>query len=473
MTRGQLTTTIDLEEGLNKLSERQSPSAAHFAVQLIRHALTFRPSEIEVSCSRDTFQLIQNGDFISAEEFRLLEDVSSSETMSRVRSLSILEKKYDITLLAALRRYAVCSIDSGGHRLSVGAAPPMNNYSSRRGHRIFIRDRLPSPRKIKDEVSFYCRHVPCRLIFNGHDLQTPIRLRDPVVEDKVAMPSGTVHIGVPRQGTLSRVRYFKQGVFFGVRDHLPTCGQVIDAAFDSNLTAPEDNFRDSIRAARAALQVATSAIYEHAFATFADLDPIGKTRLRDLFLATDLDNWSNEARRAPLFDSTTAPFSRSFESLLQECDTRGFLLFDDTHRMTCEGRLRLDPKQHRRLQTMLRTRLVPASAVSQLDAHGGRRLGTLTDNAPLRPRSAQPVVADTSMTHLHPHEFDELLQHLNVDPSVGFRWVQQEAAPEAKQAHTLVLPSDHPYLVKALRLLRRDPNHVAMVRRALALIAAK
>ena len=85
--------------------------------------------------------------------------------------------------------------------------------------------------------------------------------RTPAPNATWLLAEGAGQIGLPARGSMTRLRYYKRGVYFGVRQSLPSDGRPVEAAFDSTHGEHEDNFTRSVEAGNRALRGARRQLY--------------------------------------------------------------------------------------------------------------------------------------------------------------------------------------------------------------------
>lgn len=317
--RGQDTTalelSIDLEAELVSLTERQHLNQVHWAVQLVRHALERRPRRIDVRVRRRTLELTQDGEALSPDEHALLLAITRGPDAGKQAALAELEARFGVTLLSLLLTAPRVEIESARSLVAeegqVRAGPPR----AEPGYRVRVWRRRGSAREEKDELRFYCRHVDIPLTINGRLLQAPLSLERAIAARGFRSDDGAGLIGLPARGGLSRLRYYKRGVYFGVRQALPPDGRPLEACFDAKLDEHEDNFDRSVRTANRAVRAAGQTLYAELPRLFPSLPAKARSRVKELTLGLAASALPSGLRELPLFATSASSWRLSLDDL--------------------------------------------------------------------------------------------------------------------------------------------------------------
>lgn len=307
--------SIDLEAELASITERQHLNQVHWAVQLVRHALERRPRRVDVRVRARTLELAHDGESLSADEHALLLAVTRGPDDDKQAALAELEARFGVTLLSLLltaprvELHGRFSLVAEGGRVRAG--PPRVEP----GYRVRVWRRGGSARQEKEELRFYCRHADVPLTLDGRLVNEPIALERAIAGRRFRSDDGEGLVGLPARGALSRLRYFKRGVYFGVRQSLPSDGRPLEACFDTKLDEHEDNFERSVRLANRAVRAAGRQLYADLPSVFPSLPPRGRARVKDLVLGASSSDLPDALRRLPLFATSASSWRLSLDDL--------------------------------------------------------------------------------------------------------------------------------------------------------------
>ncbi len=320
--------SIDLQAELVSITERQHLNKVHWTIQLVRHALEHRPLHIDVRSTAGVLELRQDGDGLSADEHRLLLAVTGGREQTalsaeRQEALVELEARFGVTLLSLLLTSSRAEISGRRSLVSesgrVSAGPPVPTP----GYRVRVWRTGRSLRQETAELRFYCRHASVPITVNGRPLNAPVTLERAILERPFRAQDGDGRIGLPASGTMTRLRYYKRGVYFGVRQSLPQGGCPVEATFDSTLSEHEDNFTRSVETANRALRVARRQLYADLPALFPAMTPRERARVKDIVIGLGPDRLPSAAHSLPLFHTSTSAWRVSLKDLAQLAERVG------------------------------------------------------------------------------------------------------------------------------------------------------
>ncbi len=167
---------------------------------------------------------------------------------------------------------------------------------------------------------------------NGKRLDQKPTFAPEVCSATVVTEGARAVVRLRHQQGAKRVRYYKHGVYFGVRSTVPADGFITDARFNATTLTAEDNFRDSLRASVPVLRDARDRLFDTLASTYAELSISDFERAKQALLQRAREAWRTTLRAAPLFDAVGRARSYSFNALAQRA-TAGVLFYapsDDT-----------------------------------------------------------------------------------------------------------------------------------------------
>jgi hypothetical protein len=445
--------SIDLAAELESITRRQHLNDVHFAVALVRHAMRARPRRVELRISKRALTVSHDGAPLDDDERRLLLTVLSTRPDDeRQHALADLEGRFGVALLSALATSDRGSLESRASLdVEGGLARPSTSVRDR-GYVLTLRRPIARPRDARRELAFYCAHAPIPVVVDGKDITRPLQLRETVIRRRFKGENGDGMCGLPRQRALSRVRYYKHGVYFGVRSSLPSDGRAVEAMYNSTLDEVEDNFRRSINAANRALREARRALYDDAADGFAAASEADKDTLARAFLRVPPKAWTDPMRAAPFLHTTDARWSRSLDSVVAE-GAHGIVPYTLRADPSARGLLLLTPDEVRAVRKLTGVKLRRALA------------------APPAPPAPPPAGA----SGLPPQALEPDVRALVAALAAGdTRLVVTDGAPPATslsgRVRVVELPRGHPALSRAAAYLRANPRRADVA--ALALVGA-
>jgi hypothetical protein len=320
--------SIDLAAELRSITERQHLNQVHYAVALVRHAIALRPTRIDVRLRRGRFELSHDGAPLPDDEVRLLLEVTDEAGgESRQAALSELEKRYGVTLLSTLITSRRVTLD-GARALSarggrVRLAPP----SSRRGYRVVVEREGRKPRDERRELRFYCRHADVPIFLNGRRINRALKLGATLLPRRFTADAGKGELGLPAGGSLARVRYFQHGIYFGVRQQLPSDGLPVEGAFDCQLFGYDENFGEAVHQANGAVKAAKRGLLDELPHRFDELGISERERIKALLLGMRGERLTAGARAVPIFHTSSEPWRLSLRDLEGAARRRGFIAY--------------------------------------------------------------------------------------------------------------------------------------------------
>jgi hypothetical protein len=317
--------TIDLEAELKSITERQHLNQVHFTVQLVRHALELAPSHIHLRVSRRCFELSHDGEPLSAEEQALLLCVTGGTEAERQEALSALERRCGVALLSLLLTSERVELYSRHGLRAVEGRVAAGRPSSGPGYVLRVWRAGRSAREEKAELRFYCRHARVPVTINGRRINAPLTLERALLERPFHTVHGSGLVGIPAWGSLSRMRYYKRGVYFGVRQSLPVGGKPVEATFDSSRTGYEDNFAASVSAANDAIRSASRQLYADLPALFPQMTPVERARVKAVALSLPRLEDASGLASLPLFDTSVSSWRLSLAELAQRVERLSYL----------------------------------------------------------------------------------------------------------------------------------------------------
>lgn len=465
MSAAPLSLSIDLAAELRSLTERQHLNDVHYAVQLVRHAMQHRPGRVDVRVGRRALEIEHDGAPLCLDEARLLLLVTrGGAPAERQAALSELDRRFGVTLLSLLLRSPRVVIESQVSLVATAGRIAAHDARRERGYRIVIERPAHRVRRERAEVRFYCRHAAATLFLDGKRINARRSLDDVLLVTGLTSPAGALEVGLPRSSSLTQVRYYKHGIYFGLKRSLPRDGRPVEACFDAATEEHEDNFRVSVKAGSALVREGAKLLYEQLPRAFFDLSPYGKARVRSLLLGMSSHAWTPELAALPLFDTSAETAARSLDDLRAEARRKGFV--------SCSAERRGDDD----------VLVLPAEERSSLEALVGAplrralRLRRRSLRVALRRMFAllsRPFVRDAEPRRLPldhaPVEVRALVRALNTGaaPRVSIvvdgrrRWSRWEGRSE------LLVPVDDPVLGHAARSYAARPELLEAVRVAL------
>jgi hypothetical protein len=321
----ELTPTIDLAQELASITQRQHLNDVHYMVQLIRHALAANPLHIHVRSRRRYLEIEHDGQPLSEEEHGLLLAVTNPDAPDRQPALVALERRFGVALLSVLVS-AERVVLSGRRALSAeGGWVRPGAPVDRLGSCVRIYRRVRSRRQEREELRFYCRYARIPITLNGRTLNADLQLDESVATTPVQADDGAGIAAIPRDGALHRVRYFKHGIYFGVRSGLPDDGRPIEAVFDSSVSGFEDNFRSSVANANAAVARTKTQLYRDFAASFPALSPTARARAREIVLGLAAAQLPPSLTNVPIIHTSANQWRLSLRDLETLAARRGYL----------------------------------------------------------------------------------------------------------------------------------------------------
>lgn len=319
-TEQQLSFSIDLEAELKSMTERQHLNAVHFAVQLVRHALRHRPQRITIRSTRTTFTIAHDGAPFAEQErallFAVLDAESNQDQNMRQQALTALERQFGVDLLALMTTAAeVTVLSSTSFQSQRGRAPVRLNTRHDLGTKIVIKRKRLSRRQERKELAFYARYADAEIRYNRRRITRALPVPKRICTTTVVESDAKAHVRLPRERNTKRVRYYKHGVYFGVRNTVPADGLVVDAIFNSQLPHAEDNFRDSLATSPKILRTARDRLLETLATRAATLSPRDNERAKQLVLRMAIEAWPPALRATRMFDAVGKSKAYSLEDL--------------------------------------------------------------------------------------------------------------------------------------------------------------
>lgn len=306
--------SVDVEAALVSLTERQHLNQVHWAVQLVRHALARGPSHIDVRVRRRALELRHDKDPLDEEEHALLLAITRGPDEGKQEALVELEARYGVALLSLL--LTAPRVEIHGRRSLVAEngrvrpGPPSPD-----GARVVVWRSRGSPREERAELRFYCRHIDIPFMLDGRRRNEPLALERAFAPLTLFSEEGEGQVGLPLRGALTRVRYFKRGVYFGVRQHLPSDARPVEACFDSKLSSHEDNFERSVQAANRGVRHGKASLYAQLPARFPALREHERERVRELVLGHPGGELPEALRALPLFSTSSSSWRLTLDDL--------------------------------------------------------------------------------------------------------------------------------------------------------------
>ena len=319
--------SIDLAAALETLTKKQRLNDVHFTIRLVREALRRGATEIAITLKRKRFSITHNAPSLTQEEQERLLIVtrSDADTNEREAALFQIEREGNLALLSALyaqpRAQLLCAfgIESENGVLEKVSGPKDKNT-------FVVETKIPV-RKAKKELAFYCHATQAHFTVNRRPLK-PKRRLDPVIASILEENEElTLKVGLPKKRASGKTRFYKHGIYYGVRQSTQSNGRLCSSWADSKLLIVEDNFRQSIAISEEALRSQSAKLYESLAKDFGALQDAQKESVKHAFLRVVPSSWSNAMKEAPLFDSGDSAFSRSLSSIKNEAKSNGQVLY--------------------------------------------------------------------------------------------------------------------------------------------------
>lgn len=461
--------TIDLAAELMSITQRQHLNDVHYGVQLVRHALAASPLSVELRVRRHVFELAHNGRPLDEEEHRLLLAVTNPDAPERQEALAALERRFGVALLTVLTTAERVEIEGRRALTAEGGWVRAGRPSDRPGYRIRVHRRARSLRDERAELRFYCRYARVPITLNGRVLNHSLELDEALVQKRVETPEGEGTAAVPLTGALTRVRYFKDGVYFGVRRSLPSDGRPVEAVFDSHVPGVEDNFSRSVTAANDAIGKAKEEVYRELAARFWEAAPRARARTREIVLGLERDRLRAPLVDVPVFHTSARDWRLSLRDLADLARRRGYVPYLrrrqnpddelpvlDADDVAAVGRLLNRPVRHALTfqpegGLRARWRALRADLKEELTRTPAREV--------VPPDRLDPEVR-ALVTALEEHE-----QNLSVRVTEG----GVVEMTRAGALRTLYVPVDDPELERAVDTWRRTPERIDVIASALVL----
>lgn len=313
-----LSFSIDLEAELKSMTERQHLNAVHFAVQLVRHALRHRPQRITIVSTKKAFTITHDGEpFADAERallFAVLNADASHDPNQRQQALSTLERQHGIDILALMTTAdRVRVLSSTSFQSQRGAVPSVVNEQHGPGTKIVVKRKRRSLRQERKELAFYARYADAEIRYNRRRLTRPMPVAKNICTTTVVDTTAKAIVRLPRDQNTKRIRYYKHGVYFGVRNSVPADGLVIDAIYNAQLRHAEDNFRDSLSASSGILRTARDRMLSAVASSASNLSSRDFERAKHLLLRMAIEAWPPELRATRFFDAVGQKRAYSLE----------------------------------------------------------------------------------------------------------------------------------------------------------------
>ena len=461
-----LSCSIDLDAELRSITERQHLNQVHYAVQLVRHALLHAPSEVRIEFTKEAFVLEHNGDSLSAREHqRVLDVVNAQEDSVRQEALSALEREHGVTLLSTLYCARQCRVEGANalfaERGRIRAAAP----SARRGYRIELRSERPPGKKEEAELRFYCQHASVPITLNRQRLSGAPSIQGVLVSKRFRSTAGSGEVGLPRSGALKRTRLYKHGVYFGVRQSLPSDGLPLESFFNSTIRRHEENFSDSIQAATLAVRDARDGMLGELVELWPELKEPARQRLALMLSGLKRSAWPQAALAIPLFGTQRHPWTLSILDLEADAARRGFIPWVPPKTATeRDGFLCLTEEQASRLQALFAVPLVRARPFARRHGWLHRTLHALRHRNE-RPHDANRPPADVIPQAHQPPRVQALLTALNTNGRAQF-WLCDRSRREVQQAGTLtrvLLPAKAKEVAQLADRYAQDPRLLRVI----------
>lgn len=443
--------TIDLDAALRKICQRQTLNDVHFAVQLVRHALSHQPTAIHIRTRGHTFTLHRDGEPIDPAEFDLLTTILDNADQATVYdALNRLEREFGIALLSVLVGQAHVDIHSGNRSLAAawGRRQPAAPRTPIQGTRIRIRRSARQARRENRELRFFCEFCDVPVFLNGKNICRPAHLEDQILSGKVQHRKGSGWMGIPERGSLSRIVFLKRGVRFGSQHFLESSGRVFHALWNASRTEFESDYSASIREGRDCFRDAVPSLYDTLVKHFHQLDRERKNRVKSLILSMDPQLCASFMEYIPIFSSPDSEFDLSIRELKGLNHRYGMLPYFAPPPPPRAPRFPvLEPDD----LYFIRTRMRFTPQLTRLS-------GSLKHRSP--PRRSSPIGPDTPQP-------DAFLSSLNARPNWRFAWTpspQPTAFLDPRGVRCVSLPAQDRVVEWARTTLQRHPHTVHLLR---------
>jgi hypothetical protein len=456
--------TIDLGLEIKNITQKQHLNDVHFAVQLVRHALRHGAPEVRITSTRRTFTLEHDGAPLNAGErdlvFALLGQSAASE---RQEAMTQLEKHHGVALLSLLVTEARVDVLSDVSFAAIGGRLTRIAEQRSRGYRITVHRTRRSLREERRELAFYCRCSDVPVRFNRRPLP-----REPVGHSATDVPllamafkalAGHGMVGITPSGMMSRTRYYKHGVYFGVRQHVPSDNLPLEAAYNATTSSFEENFRVSVKAAGTAIRAGRDALLDHVPERYGALPRADRDRVRSVLLGMAERRWTEALRRVPLFDTGAMPAALSVHDLAAAGERHGFVTWVPREEAPRAGaRARLPILEESDL-----------SALTRLLAHPLRRAlpAVLRVVSTTRPASDQDVALPPDACPAPVQRLLRALAELSQDPTFVVTTGTSRCVDETPAGRVICIPLADPVLKRSAETYAAQPGRLDLIRAAL------
>ena len=319
-TPPRLAFSIDLDAELKKIAQKQYLNDVHYLVQLVRHALALQAKRIEITSTKKEILLRQNGDNISPSEWRFLQVLllnPSAGWVEKQPALSQLEEQFGTALLSLFLNFGevecvtgqMAMISKGGRVGVVRAAKAVEGYRIRITRRGSKRDELR-------ELTFFCSGVRVPIIFNGVAINQPIEFDGQMFFSRFQSSQGEGVVGIPSEGEMCALAFYKQGVRLGTKQFIPPDGRQIHGYWNSFLGHFESQYSETIRIGEQFLFRQGEQLYRALPNHLHEFDPQQRARIKKIMMAMDQKLWMREFQTLPVFHSCGGDYELSLKDIL-------------------------------------------------------------------------------------------------------------------------------------------------------------
>jgi hypothetical protein len=462
--------SIDLEAELRKIALSQHLNRVHYMVQLVRHAVLLEPAAIRIVSDRRGVEFSQDGQPVSAREWKLLEVLlcrQAHPVKMQQEALTLLEERHGVALLSLTLSFGEVIIDTDNRRLT--ARPEGATFHQTTENVPGYRVRMIRPAAFRAdeerEIVYFCSGMDVPLYFNGKRINAPVPFSGRLLTRRFAAATGRGAVGIPASGDLSAYEFFKNGIRFGVKQFMPADGRIVQGLWDSHLRTYEKQFRASIHQGEEQQRLFTQKLYGSLHRQFDGLAGSEKLRIKKVLLGVEQDHWPDSWQEIPLFHGQSHEYCFSLRDLLALKGRFGAIPFTARPDPFAPAEIpRLLPEDIFFLRNDLAQtlRLYQGGAFSPSP---GRRLRHWLTR--LRPTVAKAVDI--------PPRLEWLLLRLNeVDARHRFCFTRgrSRVIPDRRGTGMVYLSLKEPAVTALLDRLEREPGAVDRIRYALLALAA-
>lgn len=285
---------IDLDAALKKISQRQSLNQVHYAVQLVRDALTRSPDGILITNRGNHFSLVHDGDYISDDEWSAIKlGMLGRDPSARNHALNQLEMRFGVGLISILLSGWPVHLQSGKYRVRSDGSKVVFNTTERiiDGCDLAFERPAKLARDEKKELAYFCQQCEVPIIVNGKPMKSDSEEPASFLTASMDDVHGHATVGLAAQGNVCSTAYLKHGVRFGLKYTHDPSGSVTAAEWNSRIKHFEPQYNESVSQGDRALGTLTRHLYHQVPKHFEQLPKHEQRRVKTLLMRYRTPAW--------------------------------------------------------------------------------------------------------------------------------------------------------------------------------------